>query len=443
MSNRTDNDDIIIQIYQQENCRFAYTLNDGQPVRCSYIGDQPFFYSDHEVSMEEEDFLFDENLFSFDEIESGLSRIESKLDSLESFVKEIDGSAADRLHVFSEELAFAVAQEKNTSEIKETGPLTDVLSKSRLGAAYLKEAEKHGITLCYTDQTQSAEYNKEEKTILINSSRTKEDQVLLAARELRRMWQHKNGALLHPLTFHPDQSILVNRAQIADRTATMVRIAWELQLAGEKGVWERLENSCYSDLTHAFARESYLDFRTLNNGQASSAVFENWFLSGRCEIEDRILIQQMLTDYQGYVFDSEQASRNITADLIVALGSMPFGKNYLAQHVQTILNDPLFTEVRDRSNANFLWFIKFERSFRESEQELQSPAEPFGCDDRHGLSKKTITRFGDDEKKAEIISLPGKDAPAGIHKTRRVSGTGGANGKCDVVFFEQWTREDE
>ena len=37
------------------------------------------------------------------------------------------------------------------------------------------------------------------------------------------------------------------------------------------------------------------------------------------------------------------------------------------------MDDPIFADGRDRSNANFLWFVKFERSFRETEQELQSP----------------------------------------------------------------------
>ena len=157
---------------------------------------------------------------------------------------------------------------------------------------------------------------------------------------------------------------------IADLMAGMVRIAWELQLAGEKDVWARIENSPLADLGRAFAREAFLDFRTVNNGIANCAVFEAWFLSDRCQHEDRRLIQQMLADYQGYVFDAEQSSKAVTAELIVALGSMPFGKNYLAPYINTIVSDALFTEVRDRSNANFLWFIKFERSFQEKELQM-------------------------------------------------------------------------
>jgi len=55
----------------------------------------------------------------------------------------------------------------------------------------------------------------------------------------------------------------------------------------------------------------------------------------------------------------------------MALGEQPYGKNYLARFTDLIINDPLFTDVRDRSNANFLWFVKFERAYNEAEQDLQ------------------------------------------------------------------------
>ena len=149
-------------------------------------------------------------------------------------------------------------------------------------------------------------------------------------------------------------------------------MAWELQLAGEKDAWERIENSSFADLGRAFVREAYTDFRTINNGLATTSVFEAWFLSERCRHVDRTLIRQMLADHQDQVFDVENIQHSITPNLLAALGEMPFGKNYLSKHADTILTDPIFTEVRDRANANFLWFIKFERTFRETEHDLQS-----------------------------------------------------------------------
>ncbi|HEY8191525.1 MAG TPA: DUF6782 family putative metallopeptidase, partial [Alphaproteobacteria bacterium] len=268
----------------------------------------------------------------------------------------------------------------------------------------------------------------------INPDRTPGEQLLLAARELRRLWQHRNGALLHPLMFHPEQAILVNRAQIADLSVSMVRIAWELQLANDPAAWDRLEISSMADLAHAFARESALDFRTLNNGAAQSAVFEAWFLSERCRHEDRKLIQQMLADYHGYVFESGQPPQSVTTELISALGSMPFGKNYLAPFVATIAQDAIFTEVRDRSNANFLWFIKFERSFRETEHDLQEDNSVRHRDITHGDSQVNNKdgRIGHNEKTANIIALPGNGKASPPVAGRRRAGSGGGN----VISFQ-------
>ena len=393
---KTPDDILEIAMLPASRCRVAYTLNNHQPVRCTIIGDQPLFYMDFEGTFDEEDSFGDS--FAFEKIEKGLHDLRQKISLLDN-LSAPSKPAGSALEEFYDDSA-AVTQPGSLKQFDKTatGDLESVLRKSRLAASFLDFSATFGLTLRYSRQTATAFYDRQGGAILINPDIERADQIILLARELRVLWQHRNGARLHPLTFHPDQAILVNRAQTADQAVIMVRIAWELQLAGEKSAWERLETSSMGDLARAFARESYLDFRTLNNGTAAAAVFETWFLSDRCRGEDRKLIQQMLSDYRGYVFDGTQPSQAVTAELIAALGSMPFGKNYLAPYVQTIVSDAVFTEVRDRSNANFLWFIKFERSFRETEQELQK-----------SKTQKTGVLNGDKQKgngnTAEIITL--------------------------------------
>jgi len=162
-------------------------------------------------------------------------------------------------------------------------------------------------------------------------------------------------------------------------------------------------------------------------------VFEAWFLSDRCRQQDRKLIQLMLADYQGYVFEGENVSRTVGNELIIALGTMPFGKNYLAPYVGTIVSDAVFTEIRDRSNANFLWFIKFERSFREAEQELQGH-ENNARDDHHESLKNNKKRLGKNEKE-KIITLHGEDDPAFVRK----SANGGLSGGAQIIAFRHRT----
>jgi hypothetical protein len=320
----------------------------------------------------------------------------------------------------------------------------------------MESARQHGVTIRHSAQVADALYARKSGIIHVNPALEPAEQLLLATRELRRHWQHRQGALIHPLLFHPDNAILVNRAQIADLVVSMIRVAWELQLSGYKECWERIENSSMNDLGRAFAREAFLDFRTLNNGQAAAAVFECWFLSDRCRHEDKGLIQQMLSDHQGYVFGMEESTaQQITPTLIFALGSMPYGKNYLAQHAGVIMEDPVFTDVRDRSNANFLWFIKFEHSFRKTEQELQIDSDLSTGAARHPVQHEDRSLSHDGTQTADIITLfssngrePGneKTKSGKGFRLRRSAKKTGENGADDaaggnIIYFRQGFQE--
>lgn len=407
MGNTTDNI-LNARAVPVRRCHIAYTLNNTQPVRCTLIGDEPLFYMDYEgtFDLEDTDDGFDAT-FNFDAVEKGLADLRAKVNLLDQMADDVTMTPAAALmeQMFDDQCRITGAHKPVAAH--DISTLESFLRKSRLASAFLDHAESFDTTLRYSDHVTSAQYDRDANLIFINPSLDETDQILLAARELRTAWQHRNGALLHPLSFHPDQAILVNRAQIADATAMMVRMAWDLQLAGEKAPWERLENGGMADLVRAFAREACTDFRTLNNGSAVSAVFEAWFLSERCLRVDRRLIQAMLSDYQGYVFESEQVSQNLASEFLMALGSMPFGKNYLAPFVPTVLTEAIFTEVRDRANANFLWFIKFERSFRESERDLQTDSTVKDRDDHSGSSiTKKQRRIGSDDETANIVALP-------------------------------------
>ena len=161
----------------------------------------------------------------------------------------------------------------------------------------------------------------------------------------------------------------------------------------------------------------------------------------------------MLSDYQGYVFDMDDATQNITPTLIAALGEMPFGKNYLAEHAATIMNDPIFSDIRDRSNANFLWFIKFERSFRETEHDLQNEshltfgARPDGSktktqDETNGLttqedfaaqhSAEIITLFADSEEGDKSKKSAKRLSPKASSKRTK-------NKSAEIIYLRRWS----
>ncbi len=385
-------------------CMVAYTLNGEQPVISTHIGDQPLYYMDEEIIEDEEMFDPAELDMLADEIRTLKDEI-SGLDETPFFIPENTMIAFQEFAENAESLDTDLSLSKKEQE-KRIKDVLDILGESRLAASYLNVAEKHDIKIMMSEQVEKAFYDRRSGSILINPNMQVNEQVLLLSRELRRHWQHRQGVLINPLLFQPENAILINRAQEADLVVSVIRTAWELQLAGIKDVWERVDNSPMADLSRAYAREAFMDFRTINNGVASTAVFEAWFLSERCRQQDKKIIQSMLADYNGYVFESGTSSENVTAELISGLGEMPFGKNYLSAHAVTIMEDPIFIEVRDRSNANFLWFIKFERTFKETEQHLQIESDLSTHGIRHELLKQNSQDQIDDNKQsAHIIQL--------------------------------------
>jgi hypothetical protein len=360
----------------------AYSLNNHQSVQCTLVSDQPFFYMDEEACLEGGDILAEDALYDLAPVEdeilaSELINLKNKIDAYERVSLDFSKNSDERHQQFlmdSNMMTRGAPKVENDVIIQK---IKNTLNDSHYARALISFSEGNNISLETSDQIEASAYDKKAGKILVRGDIDLTDQILLITQELRRHWQHHQGALVHPLTFHPDQAVLINRAQMADLSVAVIRVAWDLKLSGHSDIWARIENSSLSDLGRAHAREALADFRTLNNGKAASAVFETWFLSERCRAQDKKLIQAMLADYRGYVFDNAEASHMISIDLINALGEQPMiegqgGKNYLAAYAQMIMNDPLFTDVRDRSNANFLWFIKFEREFTEAEQELQS-----------------------------------------------------------------------
>jgi hypothetical protein len=80
----------------------------------------------------------------------------------------------------------------------------------------------------------------------------------------------------------------------------------------------------------------------------------------------------------------------------------------------------VFSEVRDRSNANFLWFVKFESAFSQAEQELQSGESP------DEFSSNNIN--GQSGHNGQLIEFP-------VRENQEHSQTSASTGTCEVVPF--------
>ncbi len=359
----------------QVSCRVAYMLDDDQPVLCTLIGDQPLFYADEMAINEIDDDAFEDDFESTGDLLFRLTTEDLQARAIKMEEKRqafVDDNKPNVYDLFAANAA-SLSDTKLNQEIT-ISHLTTILEKSRLGAELLRFAQDNAITLSVSSDTDCVIYDRDMLSILVPSFMEEGTALVGLAQELRRAFQHKQGTLINPVTFAVEDAITVNRAQIADLCVSKIRIAWELSLTDEKSAWEAIAASGLSDIAFSMVREVKNDFRSLNNGWAMQVGFEKWFLSDRCKLEDRRLIQTMLADHGGHVFETDELSHMVSIEVVTRLGHMPFGKNYLSNIASNIVHDPLYTEVRDRSSANFLWFIKFESAFRDKERDLKTPA---------------------------------------------------------------------
>jgi hypothetical protein len=259
--------------------------------------------------------------------------------------------------------------DKRTYDIVPIDDVVEMLSRSRTGSSLLEQLGD--VEVRYDTQVPGSQfYPRDGKSwITLNPWRPKGDLVNMLAREVRRAWQHVEGALINPLEFEPDEAILVNRAQMADVMMIGIKIAWELKLAGENEAWDYLVGSPMADIGRTFEVKVQGDFRTLNNGEAPRAAYDKFFEDSRTKMHDKRIIHQMLLDETGYM-KSKTVRPKVSMDLFSKLGSLPHGRNYLSMKSTRAPTDACYATVEDRSNANFLWFIKFERSFQEKELQM-------------------------------------------------------------------------
>ncbi len=245
--------------------------------------------------------------------------------------------------------------------------LQELLSKSTIGETFLAGNKDGKVSLVIDEQIFGVSFHKRLKTIGIHRQMTYGEALYLTAKALRRSWLSLEGDALYALSYLPDDAVLMNRILEADCRVLAIWIAWELKLQSETDMWDFIIQSDDAAMAIAFCEKAKQNFTNLDNGEAAKAAFNTWFSSYSVKPADYEIIQNMLSDEKGYVFSSTQLPLTITVDLIHAIGQVPGGRNYIKAMEEKPLPETEYAVVRDRSNANFLWFVKFEKSFQETE----------------------------------------------------------------------------
>lgn len=250
--------------------------------------------------------------------------------------------------------------------------LMSMLERSDLASSLLHGHSGKKVQLIQDKQIFGVTFVKDKNLIAFNPQMTLGEAVCGVVRELRRAWLASDGDILYPLAYSPEDAILLNRILEADANTISVWVAWELKLQGHSEAWAYALSSNEALMAKSFAAAARQDFRRLSNGYAAKSAFDAWFKSGIDRYHDRAVIQDMLADERGYVFSTEKTPIVITSSLLDFIGEVPGDKNYMNAVGEKPMPGTSFAAVNDRSNANFLWFVKFERSFQETEKELIS-----------------------------------------------------------------------
>lgn len=327
--------------------RYAYTLDGKQPVVCNLIGDKPLFYMEFNHS----DADFHDDFFDDDELHT----LEQEITTLK---REIE--AEEKLCLPDIHHEFKLEDFRNN--FKDQEELCLISLSQAIQSSRFISMMGNGMRVELNPQVKDVEVVG--RIIYLWPYHDLETAYLLVAREIRRYYRKS----INPLNFEPDHAVLINRVNSADLAITMARAAWEAQLLGWKECWYRCYEA-FPEVSRAYLREASTDWRSINNGNALRSAFETYFMD--CETinrDDKDLIRRMLASNE-YIWMSEV--RSLSVQDLAQISQLPFGEtSYLRNYLNVVMSDPIFTEVRKRENANFLWFIKFESSFRKTEDEL-------------------------------------------------------------------------
>lgn len=344
----------------RNTCRMAYTLGRAQPVLCTLLGNDPFFFDVDPEALEhhlDDSAALDDADFPIPE---ALRIARSTSEGFVTLGDDIDGLP------LTDDLADLCRNALCARSALDVGAALDLLSLSSTGSVLRGYCDAMNVTVRGDACVHGVQFDAAHSLIRVNTTLDVHTATLMIAREMRRAQLMSVNTALQ----NPDSAILIHRALQAELLILPVQIAWELSLAGSKEAWETLSRGPLADLAYAFGHRATNDFRALRDGRAQMAAFDQWFYSGRTRKADRALIQCLLSMGERLA-DNFRAQTHSTIETLRTIGERGIGRNYLLDHMMNLTSDGFYGDVRDRSNANFLWFVKFERSYRAAETHLE------------------------------------------------------------------------
>lgn len=371
----------------------------GQRALCNIIGDQPLFYIEDSAT---EDMELDELFKKIDHLEAQRDQLQKQIGLYDSVMTPHSAETMSRAEDRFDLLFAAETQKLTLDQILETACAS---GSFRSYYDCVIRTELAAITL--DTRVEGTVFDSERKTITVNPHQALTEAATGLLTAMRQAFLYDQSAELKAVTMlQPQDAILVNRLIMADCDSLCAAFYWDMRLAGYHDIWAQALTGADYDLCAAYAMEAMMDFRALQTGQALRATVEKWFMSARCKGLDRKTVQVLMAQKDKEACYGELTSFTLLHDMIRVIGSRPAGENYLMPIISAVLSDSIFRDVRDRSTANFLWFVTFERRMADMEQELQIAADDVESTDTN------ILEFS--KPKAKRKKKPQKDHKASV-----------------------------
>lgn len=245
-----------------------------------------------------------------------------------------------------------------------------MLSDSPLALSLLKEAQNTGWKLALNDLgTGGFHLDAHDKVIEIDDFNLdvsalgrsvffRTSLLCVLAKALRDIW-HENRWGAFETNYKPDAVLQLERARAADTDSVSVLIGWELRGAGHNDIWRHIVGSDDGDMAQVLTNILERYPTALYNGMAMAHIFRQWYADiARVDALDHSSLEHM--DYA--LRDNAKAfgDKNISAQDLENLSTLPDGRVYLKDLGLTVARDPFFCGLNDAINQAHLFQITYD-----------------------------------------------------------------------------------
>lgn len=318
--------------------RLAYIYKGYQPTLCTYISDEPYFYSTETKEESFDDFLdviMSETPTSVWPRSSGVSYGSDKETTYTTLPNIYDSTQLDLVSLLD--------------DISSVGYISSLL---------------HRYAFTTNEFVKQVEVANGE--VQINPKLSKED-ALVAIIHAVKQHEHRTSYELNQLM--PDDLVKHRIVETIDTWYSILRACWELKLLGKTSYWAE-HYQLHSELFSGYELCVKRDFRYLKNKEGINLLCQQMLLLERGYIERSLktLVAELLRE--SYMSVSDKKGEAFTKSFSKTLKQLD--SNSIIDGLLTVLYNPKnnfeeYITTINRTTQNFIWFIKFELSFREYE----------------------------------------------------------------------------